>query len=54
MVELIELIIGTCMIIIIWREILEPLFRILFKIASFIPFRRFLNYKSGPSVPEIR
>ena len=54
MVELIELILGTCMIIIIWREILEPLLWALFRIASFIPFRQILNYNSEPSNPEIR
>jgi hypothetical protein len=42
MAELIELILGTCMIIIIGREILEPFLWILFRITSFIPFRKIL------------
>jgi hypothetical protein len=50
MVKLIELIAGTCMIIIIWRELPWALSRI----ATFIPFRRILNYKSEPSDPAIR
>ncbi|PKC09216.1 hypothetical protein RhiirA5_415938 [Rhizophagus irregularis] len=52
MINLIELIVGTCMVIVIWREILEPLLWALLRITA--TFRRILNYKSEPSDPAIR
>ncbi|CAB4397186.1 unnamed protein product [Rhizophagus irregularis] len=52
MINLIELIVGTCMVIVIWREILEPLLWALLRITA--TFRRILNYNSEPSDPAIR